>query len=65
MVSVGNYLIVEDMHLAGNPVMEGGTGNPKAAVEQFLEERDDFIVDESGEKFVLTWNCGGWLKRVR
>ena len=64
MVSVGSYLIVEDMHLAGHPVRIGD-GDPTAAVEQFLRERDDFVPDRSREKFVLTWNRGGWLKRVR
>ena len=64
MVSVGSYMIVEDMHLAGHPVRTG-IGDPTAAVEQFLRERDDFVPDRSREKFVLTWNRGGWLKRVR
>ena len=64
MVSVGHYLIVEDTHLGGNPVF-GGIGNPGLAVERFLKERDDFVVDKSREKFVMTWNRGGWLKRVR
>ena len=64
IVSVGNYLIVEDMHLNGNPVRIG-EGDPTAAVEQFLKERDDFVPDKSREKFVMSWNRGGWLKRVR
>ena len=64
IVSVGSYLIVEDMHLAGNPVRIGD-GDPTLAVEEFLSERDDFVPDTSREKFVMTWNRGGWLKRVR
>ena len=48
IVSVGNYLIVEDMHLNGNPVRIG-EGDPTAAVEQFLKERDDFVPDKSRE----------------
>ena len=65
LVSVGSYLVVEDTHLNGNPVRIVGDGDPKAAVEEFLRERDDFVADTSREKFLLTWNRGGWLKRVR
>ncbi len=65
LVSVGSYLVVEDTHLAGNPVRIIGDGDPKSAVEEFLRERDDFVADKSREKFLLTWNRGGWLKRVR
>ncbi len=65
LVSVGSYLVVEDTHLNGNPVRIVGDGDPKAAVEEFLRERDDFVADKSREKFLLTWNRGGWLKRVR
>ena len=36
VVSVGSYMIVEDMHLAGHPVRIGD-GDPTAAVEQFCE----------------------------
>ena len=63
LVSIGSYLVVEDTHLNGNPIV--GDGDPKAAVEEFLKERDDFVADKSREKFLLTWNRGGWLKRVR
>ena len=65
LVSVGSYLVVEDTHLNGNSVRIVGDGDPKAAVEEFLKERDDFVADKSREKFLLTWNRGGWLKRVR
>ena len=65
LVSVGSYLVVEDTHLNGNPVRIIGDGDPKSALEEFLKERDDFVVDKSREKFLLTWNRGGWLKRVR
>ena len=30
----------------------------------FLEERDDFEVDRSREKLLLTFNPGGWLRRL-
>ena len=62
-VTPGGYMIVEDTHLNGRPVLMG-KGDPWAAVQDFLAENDDFVVDASREKFGMTWNRGGWLKRV-
>ena len=40
-------------------------GGPWVAVERFLAENDDFVVDESMHKFFFTFNPRGYLKRVR
>ncbi len=64
LVSVGNYLIVEDTHVGGNPVeWEYGKG-PMEAVKKFLEKDKRFEVDKSREKLVMTFNPSGWLKRI-
>ncbi|KKM74647.1 hypothetical protein LCGC14_1398230 [marine sediment metagenome] len=64
LVSVGNYLIVEDTHVGGNPVeWECGKG-PMEAVKKFLEKDKRFEVDKSREKLVMTFNPFGWLKRI-
>ena len=34
------------------------------AVQDFLKERDDFGVDRSREKFLFSFNPGGWLRKV-
>ena len=62
-VTPGDYMIVEDTHLNGRPVRLGG-GDPWAAVQEFLAENDDFVADASREKFGMSWNQGGWLRRV-
>ena len=62
-VTPGDYLIVEDTHLNGRPVRLGD-GDPWAAVQDFLAETSDFAVDTSREKYGMSWNQGGWLKRV-
>jgi len=31
--------------------------------EQFLRETDSFEVDESREKFMVSFNTGGWLRK--
>jgi cephalosporin hydroxylase len=64
LVSVGNYLIVEDTNSDGVPVFPGSIG-PTAALEEFLPtpEGQLFKQDASREAMVLTFNPGGWLKR--
>ena len=65
-VSPGCYLIVEDTNI-GHPV-EGppaqmGRG-PWEAVEGFLKSHPEFKVDLEREKFMLTHNPRGYLRRV-
>lgn len=55
MVSPGCYLVVEDT------VAQLGA---ERAVADFLVKHDDFRVDESREKHLLTLNRGGWLRRA-
>jgi cephalosporin hydroxylase len=62
LVSEGSYMIVEDT-IAGQVDPDHGPG-PDEAIEQFLKETDSFAVDEVCEKFMLTFQPGGYLKRV-
>ena len=65
IVAVGSYLVVEDTNLNGNPILPGWGPGPREAVEEFLRDHDEYLVDESREKFFMTFNPGGYLKRVR
>ncbi len=65
IIPVGGYLVVEDTNLNGHPVAPDFGPGPMEAVTAFLAERDAFVVDEEREKFYLTFNPGGFLKRVR
>ncbi|HEV3475521.1 MAG TPA: CmcI family methyltransferase, partial [Actinomycetota bacterium] len=65
MVSVGHYLVVEDTNLNGNPILPEWGPGPREAVEGFLRETDAFEVDRSREKFFMTFNPTGYLRRVR
>lgn len=60
LVSVGSYYIVEDTIA---PEL-GYNLHPNLAVEDFLRDNDSFVVDKSREKYI-TWNKGGFLKRVK
>jgi len=65
-VSVGGYFIVEDtiidLFRAGDGL--GSVNGPLGAVEQFVREDPRFRIDPSCEKFVLTFNPHGYLKRI-
>jgi cephalosporin hydroxylase len=69
LVTPGNYLVVQDTHLNGHPVRvpfspDPGHEGPMEALAEFLPRHAEFAVDRSREKFGLTYNAGGWLRRV-
>jgi cephalosporin hydroxylase len=64
-VTLNNYLIVEDTNINGHPVYSDFGPGPMEAIERFLSINDGFVVDEEREKFYLTFNPCGYLKRVR
>jgi cephalosporin hydroxylase len=65
LVTVGNYLIVEDTNINGHPVLKSFGPGPMEAVQEFLAENEDFIIDKNREKFFMTFNPEGYLKRVK
>lgn len=64
LVTVGSYMIVEDT-CVGHPVLPELLPGPMEAVESFLKENDSFVVDKSREKFHLTFNPNGYLRKVK
>jgi cephalosporin hydroxylase len=63
-VSVGSYLIVEDTNINGHPVTQHMGPGPWEAVSEWLPGHPGFSRDASREKFFLTFNPRGYLKRV-
>jgi cephalosporin hydroxylase len=65
LVTLNSYLIVEDTNINGHPAYPSFGPGPYEAVETFLRTNDNFEVDSSREKFLMTFNPKGYLKRVR
>jgi cephalosporin hydroxylase len=64
LVTAGNYLVVEDTNVNGNPVLPSHGPGPMEALQEYLAEVDSFVVDESMEKFLLSFNPRGFLRRA-
>lgn len=64
LVTPGCYLIVEDTNINGHPVAPGWGDGPYEAVEEFLKTHPEFERDLSCERLLVTFNPGGYLKRI-
>jgi cephalosporin hydroxylase len=65
LVTMGSYLIVEDTNVNGHPVFPAHGAGPMEALDKFMTANQDFERDPVGEKFLLTFNPSGILRRVR
>ena len=63
LVPVGGYLIVEDSNIG--QIRKDLLPGPLEAIETFLATTDAFEIDRSREKFLITFNPSGYLRRVR
>lgn len=70
LVTPGSYLVVQDtvidQHkewIARYASYNGSTSGPAPAVADFLQARQDYVVDRSREKFLFTFYPGGFLQR--
>lgn len=64
-VTNGSYIIVEDTSLNGHPVLPAFGPGPMEAVEDFLTKNRNFMIDKSKEKYYLTFNPKGYLRRIQ
>ncbi|MBA2740570.1 MAG: class I SAM-dependent methyltransferase [Actinobacteria bacterium] len=63
LVPVGCYLIVEDSNIG--QIRKDLMPGPLQAIERFVARSDDFEIDRHREKFLITHNPSGYLRRVR
>ncbi len=65
LVTKGQYLVVEDSNVNGHPVFPEFGPGPMEAINEFLKENNQFIVDKEKEKFFISFNPKGYLLKVR
>jgi cephalosporin hydroxylase len=63
LVPVGGYVIVEDSNIGR--IRKDLLPGPLEAIEAFLARTDEFEIDRGREKFLITFNPNGYLRRVR
>ena len=75
-VSPGSYIVVQDTYwdlmarsmkkdLVARGWMENRAEGPLGGVKEFLKTNDNFQIDKSKEKYLLTWYTSGYLKRIK
>ena len=64
-VSMGSYMIVEDSNINGHPVMPNWGEGPFEAIREFLTHNDSFEIEKEREKYYMTFNPSGYLKKIR
>jgi cephalosporin hydroxylase len=62
-VTEGSYMIVEDTNINGHPVKPNHGPGPMEAVEEFMDRKSEFEIDKNKEKFYMTFNPDGFLKK--
>jgi len=64
LVTIGSYIVCEDTNVNGHPSAPSHGPGPWEAVLRFLAGTSSFVVDQDCQRFLLTFNPNGWLKRV-
>jgi cephalosporin hydroxylase len=64
LVPVGSYLIVEDTDVNGHPTYPEFGPGPMEALDDFLREDHRFEIDANMERFLMTLNPRGYLRRM-
>jgi cephalosporin hydroxylase/glycosyltransferase involved in cell wall biosynthesis len=65
LVPVGSYVVMEETIVGGHPVWPSFGPGPAEAVSLILNTRDDFAPDPAMERYGLTFNPNGFLKRLK
>ena len=65
LVTKHQYLIVEDTNVNGHPVLPDHGPGPWEAVGKWLPIHPEFSIDPRREKYLLSFNPGGYIERIK
>jgi cephalosporin hydroxylase len=65
VVTKGSYLILEDTNINGHPVWPDFGPGPAEALREYMKDHSDLESDKSREKFFVTFNPNGYLRKVK
>ena len=64
LVPVGSYVVIENTVLNGRPVVSSFGPGPHEAVNAILRGHHDFVPDVAYERYTVTFNKNGYLRRM-
>lgn len=64
LVPVGSYVIIEHTALNGFPIDASFGEGPHEATRRIMNLHGEFLADTEREKHALTFNAGGFLRRI-
>jgi cephalosporin hydroxylase len=64
LVPVGGYVVIENTVVNGRPVASGFGPGPYEAAINILGRRHEFVADPTLERYTLTFNRNGYLRRM-
>ncbi len=65
LVTIGSYLVVEDTNVNGHPTAPDHGPGPWEATQEFLAGDPGFEIDPRCERYYLTQNPQGYLRKTR
>jgi cephalosporin hydroxylase len=64
LVTEGGYVVVENTVVNGRPAAPGFGAGPLEAVFQILAAHPEFVSDHAPERYTVTFNRDGFLRRM-
>ena len=64
LVPVDGYVVIEHTVVNGRPAASGFGPGPHEAVVSILGRHREFVVDVAYERYTITFNRGGFLRRT-
>ena len=65
LVSKGSYLVVEDSNINSHPVYPSFGPGPMEAIDLFMKNNTDYVIDTRNENHLVTFNPKGLLRKIR